>query len=308
MTTALDLHPEVAAALAEGRAVVALESSVIGQGLPQPDNLQVARHCAAAVRSQGAVPATVAVIDGRLCIGLTDEQLARIAARKGVVKVSGRDLGLVLARKQLGATTVAATLIAARLAGIRVFATGGIGGVHPGAGLDFDVSADLMELGRSPVAVVSAGAKSILDLAATLEVLETQGVPVIGLATDCFPAFYQRESDLALTASVPDPETAAAVMAAHWGLGLDSGMIFANPIPEDDAIPADRLATWLAEAQAQAVAQEVTGKALTPFLLARLAEISGGETLAANKALLVHNARQAGHIATAYAAQRGKPA
>jgi pseudouridine-5'-phosphate glycosidase len=301
----LDIHAEVARALDAGRPVVALESSLISHGLPRPQNLETARRLEAVARAEGAVPATVALRGGKIRIGLSDAELEDLATAGDVVKVSRRDLAPVLARKGLGATTAAATLTAAALAGIRVFATGGIGGVHRGGETSLDVSADLGELARSPVAVVSAGAKSILDLERTLEVLETWGVPVVGYGTDDFPAFFDRNSGLALEARVDSPEAAADMMRAHWGLGLTGGLLFANPIPEGAAIEPEALEAWMTAALAEAAATGVSGKAVTPFLLERLNEHSGGRTLAANMALLEHNARIGARIAAAYAAGSG---
>lgn len=301
----LDIREEVARALDAGRPVIALESSLISHGLPYPRNLATARRLEAVAREEGAVPATVALLDGRIKIGLSDAELEDLATAEGVAKVSRRDLAAVLTGKGRGATTAAATVAAAALAGIRVFATGGIGGVHRGGEASLDVSADLGELARSPVAVVSAGAKSVLDLARTLEVLETWGVPVVGYRTDDFPAFFCRGSGLALEARVDTPEAAAEIMRAHWGLGLAGGLLFANPIPEGAAIEPEVLETWMEAVLAEAAASGVSGKAVTPFLLARLNGQSGGRTLAANVALLEHNARIGARIAAAYAAGSG---
>ncbi len=266
-----------------------------------------------AVGEAGAVPATIGLIDGKVVVGLSDREIGRFATEPGIAKASLRDLAPLLARGGTGATTVAATLACAAGAGIRVLATGGIGGVHRGGERSLDVSADLTELARAPVAVVCAGAKSVLDLARTLEVLETNGVPVLGYGTDEFPAFFTRGSALRLEARVDTPEAAAAVMAAQWGLGPagglpggppggpSGGLVVAVPPPEDAALDQAALEGWIARALAEASARGVTGKNVTPFLLARLAEASGGRTLAANVALLEHNARLAGQIAAAYA-------
>jgi pseudouridine-5'-phosphate glycosidase len=301
----LDIRAEVARALDAGRPVVALESSLISHGLPRPRNLATARRLEAVAREEGAVPATVALLDGRLRVGLSDAEIEDLATAEGVAKVSRRNLAAVLAGKGRGAATVAATAAAAALAGIRVFATGGIGGVHRGGEASLDVSADLGALARSPVAVVSAGAKSILDLERTLEVLETWGVPVVGYRTDDFPAFFSHSSGLALEARVDTPEAAAELMRAHWGLGLTGGLLFANPIPKDAAVEPEVLETWMAAALAEAAARGVSGKAVTPFLLERLNRQSGGRTLDANVALLEHNARIGARIAAAYAAGSG---
>ncbi len=302
MTTAFEVLPEIAAALAEGRPVVALETTVIAQGLPHPVNLETARRAEAAVRKAGALPATIGLLDGRVRIGLDASGLERFAGPEETPKLSTRDLGPALAAGAGGATTVAATLALAAKAGIRVFATGGIGGVHRGGEDTFDISADLIALARHPLAAVSAGAKAILDLPRTLELLESLGVPVIGLACDRFPAFYLRDSGLPLPASLPDASAVAAAMAAHWGLGLPSGLLIAHPPPAVAALDAGQVERWIAQAEREAWQQSVAGKALTPFLLGRLAELSGGRTLETNAALIVDNARAAAEIAVAYAA------
>lgn len=293
---------EAAAARAEGRPLVALESTIITHGLPGPRNLEVARALEAEIRSAGAVPATMAVMDGRIHVGLEDADLVRLAGASGVAKLSRADIAAALAQGRPGATTVAATMICARLAGIEVFATGGIGGVHKGAETSWDVSADLQELARTPVTVVAAGAKAILDLPKTLEVLETLGVPVIGWRTDAFPAFWSRDSGL------PAPlrmETAGEVARAHrlrGALGLDGGQLLANPIPEADEIPAATLAPLIAQAVAEAEAAGIAAKAVTPFLLGRILELTGGRSLEANVALARDNARVAAGVARALTA------
>jgi pseudouridylate synthase len=294
----LDVRPEVAAALRDGRPVVALESTLIAHGLPRPLNLDTARRAEAVVRQEGAVPATIAVLRGVPTIGLTDVELQGLAGADGVLKASSRDLAVVVAQKRTAATTVAATMRLAERAGIRVFATGGIGGVHRGAAQTWDVSADLGELARTPVAVVCAGAKSILDLPRTLEVLETLSVPVVGYCTDDFPAFYVRSSGLPLAARVDSPAEAAALLAARWALG-GAGVVLAQPLGAAAALELEDFETALTEAERQAAAQGVRGPALTPFLLARLAEITGGRTLRANQALIVANARLAAQVAGA---------
>ena len=258
-----------------------------------------------AVRDAGAVPATIAIIDGRVKIGLTAGDLERIATAEEVAKVSRRDFAPVLASGGLGATTVAGTLIAAARAGIRVFGTGGIGGVHQGGQESLDISSDLIELGRQPVAVVASGAKSILDLPRTLEFLETQGVPVIGYGSGDFPAFYKRSSGLEVLARADSPEAAARMMRAHWALGLDGGLLIANPIPEAAALDGENLDNWTAEALDEAASQGVTGKEVTPFVLQRLFDLSGGATLEANIALLVANVGAAGEVAVAYGGLEG---
>lgn len=305
------ISPEVATALAASRPVVALESSVVAQGLPAPHNLAAAARCEAAVRAAGAVPATVAVIGGRLVVGAGGEELARLAdpGRK-VAKAGIRDLGPLLAAGADAGTTVSATVLAAARAGIRVFATGGIGGVHRGAGPGqraWDVSSDLAAIAAHPVAVVSAGAKAILDLPATLEVLETLGVPVIGLGTREFPAFYGNESGLPLEHVVAGPAEAAAALAAHFGLGL-GGVLLAQPVPAARALPAARVAPAIEAALAEAAAAGVTGKALTPFLLGRIARVEGLEAVETNLAVLEANASAAARIAAALALlRRGRP-
>jgi pseudouridine-5'-phosphate glycosidase len=303
MNALLDLHPEVATALHHGRPVVALESTIISHGMPWPQNAETALRVEAAVREHGAVPATIAVIDGRLKAGLSREQIESLAQQGlAVPKASRRDLPLLIARGATGATTVAATMIVAALAGIRVFATGGIGGVHRGAETSFDISADLQELARTSVAVVCAGAKAILDLPLTLEYLETQGVPVLGFGTDELPAFYSRESGLKLPARVDSPAALAAVLHAKWQAGLDGGVVIANPIAPEHEIPQPRIAGYIAQALAEAQAQGVAGAAVTPFLLARVSALTGGASLKANIELVLANARLAAQVAGALAA------
>ncbi len=296
----LDVAPEVAAALAKGGPVVALETTAIAHGLPRPLNLETARAMDAAVRAEGAVPAWIALLDGRVRVGLAADELAAFAGRDDVAKASRRDLGPLLAARRPGATTVAGTLRIAHLAGIRVFATGGIGGVHRGAETSFDVSADLNTLADAPVAVVSAGAKSILDLPRTLEVLETLSVPVVGYGCSEFPAFYCRSAGLALPARVEGPREAASVLSAHWALNPGSGLLFANPVPEAAALSRAEVEGWIAAALDEAAG--IAGPEVTPFLLSRLAELSGGRTLDANVALLEDNARVAARIARVLAA------
>ena len=295
------IAPEVREALDRGAAVVALESTIISHGLPYPQNLEVAHRLDAAVRRSGAVPAVVAVAEGRVQVGVSEEVLEALAVGKGVAKVSRRDFGVVLARGGLGATTVSGTLIGARAAGIRVFATGGIGGVHRGVADTWDISADIPELAQSPVAVVSAGAKSILDLPKTLEALETAGVPVLGYRTEEFPAFFSRRSGCALEHRVESPEEVAAILRAHWGMGLTGGVLVAQPLPESEALDAEEMERAIAVALEDAGRQGVTGKALTPFLLAALRAATGGASLAANLTLVEQNAALAGEIAQAIA-------
>jgi pseudouridine-5'-phosphate glycosidase len=303
-----EIRPEVAAALDAGRAEEALETNVISHGLPYPHNLEIAQRLEAIIREGGAVPATVAILSGQIRVGLDEAEIEYLATASGIAKVSRRDLGAVVAGGGDGATTVAATMIAAALAGIRVFATGGIGGVHRGGEVSLDVSADLAELGQSPVAVVASGAKAILDLPRTLEVLETHGVPVIGYGTDRFPAFFSRSSGLTLDARAETPEAAAAIMAAHWDLGLAGGLLVCNPVPEAAALAPEEVAAWVEVALGEAEAAAIAGAEVTPFLLSRLNDLSAGRTLAANIALLKHNAAVAAEIALAFADQSRKQA
>ncbi len=297
----LDLAPDVAAALARGAPVVALESTIISHGMPWPQNAETALAVQAEVRAHGAVPATIAVIDGRLCAGLSDAQITHLA-RAGATtpKASRRDLPLLMAQRRSGATTVAATMAIAALAGIRVFATGGIGGVHRGAATSFDISADLQALARTPVAVVCAGAKSILDLGLTLEYLETHGVPVIGHQTDALPAFFSRDSGFAVDVRLDSAEAIAAVMHARWGLAPDGGLVIANPIPAEFAMPRAVIDAAIDQALAEAAQQGISGKASTPFLLQRVNVLTGGQSLAANVQLVRNNARLAAAVAVAY--------
>jgi len=297
----VEFSPEVARARAEGAPIVALESTIISHGFPWPQNLEMAARVETEVRAAGAVPATIAVLDGRIRVGLSAAQVEALAKGREVAKLSRADIAHCLATGGTGATTVAATMICARLAGIAVFATGGIGGVHKGAEDSFDISADLRELAQTPVTVVAAGAKAILDLPKTLEVLETLGVPVIAFGQDDFPAFWSRRSGLKAPLRA---DSAAEIAAAHRmraRLGLPGGQLVANPIPAPDEIPADTLAPLIARAQAEAAAQGVTGKAVTPFLLARLLEMTEGRSLQANTALVLNNARLGAAIAAALA-------
>jgi pseudouridine-5'-phosphate glycosidase len=296
----LVLHPSVRAALEAHQPVVALESTVISHGLPWPENLELARRMEATIRAGGATPATVGLLGGQIKIGLTDDEVQHLARARGVWKISRRDYAVALAQKRAGATTVAGTMMAAHWAGVRVFATGGIGGVHRGAATD--ISADLPELARTPVMVVCAGAKAILDLPATLEWLETHGVPVVGYGTDEFPAFYSRESGLRLEARADSPAEVAAIARELWGLGLTSGMLVCVPCPAEAARPAAEMESAIATALGEAEAQRVRGKAVTPFLLARVSELTHGESKAANLALLENNARVAAQIAVALGA------
>lgn len=297
MKSALHVLPEVRAALDAGRPVVALESTLIAHGLPRPANLEVARRLEATVREAGAMPATIAIIGGAIRVGLDDAALEYLASASAVRKVSRRDLPIVVAQKLDGATTVAATMWVAAQAGIRVFATGGIGGVHRGQ--PFDVSADLPELARTPVVVVCAGAKAILDLPLTLEWLETHGVPVIGYQCDEFPAFYSRRSGLPVDARVDTPEEAAAIIAAKWRLEIEGGVLVAAPIPVEWELDPATAEDAIQEALAEAERNGIRGKAITPFLLERVSQLTGGESLRANVALLENNARVAAELAAA---------
>jgi len=301
MQTSADLSftPEVADALAEGRPVVALESTVVTHGMPFPRNLETALAVEHEVRRAGAVPATIAVVHGRIRVGLLGNEIEALAATEDAIKASRRDLAYVLATKATASTTVAATMIVARMAGIEVFATGGIGGVHRGAEQTFDVSADLTELGRTPVTVVCAGAKSILDIPKTLEVLETQGVPVVGYGAAEFPAFFARSSGEKLDLVCDGAAEVAEVIRAQRMLGFSAGILVANPIPEAAALPAAEIEAAIAEAVSEAEAYGIAGKGLTPYLLDRLVRATGGRTLEANGALIRNNARVAGEIAVA---------
>lgn len=281
------------------RVRVALESTVIAHGLPRPENLASARACEAAVRESGAVPATVAIVGGNVRIGMSGDELSELASRPDVAKVTLQNLGAVCAAGGWGATTVAATAHLAARDGIRVFATGGIGGVHRGAERTFDVSADLTALSTTPIVTVCAGAKSILDLPRTIELLETLGVPVIGWRTDEFPGFYTRETGLAVTARAETEEEVARVASAHWSLGSRSAVLVVVPCPEPAAIPGGEIDRCVSEALAAAAESGVRGAAVTPFLLARVAGATGGRALAANLSLLEQNARLAGRIAVA---------
>lgn len=294
----LQLSPEVAEALQTNKPIVALESTVIAHGLPFPRNIEVGQELEAIIRTEGAVPATIAIIEGQPKAGLSLHEIERIADEKNqVMKISRRDFGYAIARRLDGATTVAATMIIAHLAGIRIFATGGIGGVHRGD--TGDVSADLPELGQTAVAVVCAGAKSILDLPRTLEWLETVGVPVIGYGTDEFPAFYTRYSGLQVPLRADTPSEVAMFIKAQWGMGLLSGVLITVPVPESAALTPDSINVHIEQALREADEQKIIGKAITPFLLSRIAALSGGESLEANLALLRNNARVAAQIAIA---------
>ncbi len=295
----LDVRVEIAAALATGRPVVALESTVYAHGLPHPRGAEVAAAMDDAIRAEGAVPATIGLLRGRVIFGMTPDEIEILGMGSDIAKVSVRDIAAILATGRAGATTVAATASLASRAGIRVMATGGIGGVHRGGASSFDVSADLVELGRTPVAVICAGAKSVLDLPLTLELLETLGVPVLGFGTSEFPAFYARESGLSLRHRVDRPEQVAAMMDAQSALGLRQALLVVQPPPPPDAIPGEEVEGWVSAALEEAERHDVTGQDVTPFLLNRISASSGGRALAANTALLVSNARLAARIASA---------
>ena len=293
------LSDEVRAALQEQRPVVALESTVIAHGLPYPANIEVAQAMEAGIRAEGAIPATVGILNGKIVIGLTTDQIQYLGTAQQVLKVSRRDLAVALATRQMGATTVAGTMLCASMVGIRFFATGGIGGVHRGAETSMDISADLTELSRTPVLVVCAGAKSILDLDLTLEYLETQGVPVIGWQTDEFPAFYVRSSGRRLAHRADDVATIAAIAHVQWECQLQ-GLVVGCPIPEQYAMDPGPLEAATEEALLLAREQGIRGSAATPFLLAHVAKVTAGESVEANKALLINNARWAARFARAY--------
>ncbi|WP_091136442.1 pseudouridine-5'-phosphate glycosidase [Microvirga guangxiensis] len=297
----LDFTPEVRAALDQGRAVVALESTIITHGMPHPQNVATAREVEAVVRENGAVPATIAIIAGRIKIGLTDDELDWLGTASDVMKLSRADLPYAIAVKRHGATTVAATMICAHLAGIQVFATGGIGGVHQGVETTMDISADLDELARTPVAVVCAGAKAILDLPRTLEYLETRGVPVVGYGTAEFPAFWSRTSGLPAPIRLDSPDEVAALIHTKEALGLTGGVLIANPVPEAAQISVDEMKSFIDQAVAEASRRGITGKAVTPFLLSFLFESTEGRSLATNIALVKNNAALAARLATSLA-------
>ncbi len=301
MTIPMELTDEVRTALAEHRPVVALESTIISHGMPYPDNVAMAREVEDIIRGHGVVPATIAVLHGVPRIGLDEDALELLGSAPGIRKASIRDLPFVVARAEHGATTVAATMRLASLAGIRVFTTGGLGGVHRGAEHTMDVSADLTELSRTPVTVISAGVKSILDIGLTLEMLETLGVPVLAYGTDEFPAFYTRSSGYDAPLRVDSPEEVAAIMHAQDDLGLTSGIHVANPIPEADEIPRAEIDAIIAQALDDLAAKGISGKDTTPYLLGRIVEITGGDSLTVNIALVRNNAHLGARIAAAFA-------
>lgn len=302
----LDIANEVAEALSAGDAVVALESTIVTHGMPYPQNVETARAVEQRIRAEGAVPATIAVLRGRIKVGLTDEELEALVSDRDCVKSSGRDLAVAITRGQSAGTTVSSTMLIAARAGIGVFATGGIGGVHRGAEETFDISADLTELGSTEVAVVCAGMKSILDIPKTLEYLETMRVPVVAYGTDAFPAFFARESGLAADHRLDTPEELAAAISTHFALGTGTGFLVANPVPVDEAIPAEEIEQVIADAVAEAADKGVTRKEVTPFLLDRINRATEGRSLKANIALVLNNASLAARIAVARSkAQKG---
>lgn len=296
----ITLHPEVREALQQGKPVVALESTIISHGMPYPQNVQTAREVEAIIREHGAVPATIAILNGDIKVGLSDDELEMLGSSKDVLKVSIRDLPFVTAMKRNGATTVASTMRIAHQAGISVFVTGGLGGVHRGAETTFDISADLTEFTLSNVAVISAGVKSILDIGLTLEKLETLGVPVIGYGTEDFPAFYSRVSGFKVPMTLSDPQDIAQVMKDKWTLQLTGGLSIANPIPVEDEIPASLIDPHIHQALQEADEKGIRGKDVTPFLLAKISEITAGQSLKSNIALVKNNARLGAQIAVAY--------
>ena len=298
MNKYLDIAPEVAAALAEGKPVVALESTIISHGMPYPKNVETALEVEKIIRDNGAVPATIAIIGGRLKAGLSAQEIEYFGKKGGeIAKASRRDLPVLIARGQDGACTVTTTMMIAHMAGISIFATGGIGGVHRGAETTMDISADLEELGQTPVMVVCAGAKSILDLGLTLEYLETKGVPVIGYGTEELPAFYTRKSGFGVDYRLDTPKELAEAFYAQREMGLKGGMLVANPIPEQYAMDADVIGRAIDQAVAESREQGIHGKATTPFLLARVKDLTGGDSLASNIQLVFNNARLAAQTA-----------
>jgi pseudouridine-5'-phosphate glycosidase len=304
MSYPLSFSAEVLAARTSGRPIVALESTIITHGMPWPQNVETARRVEAEVRAAGAVPATIAVLGGRIHVGLSEAELDQLGQARGVMKLSRADLAVCLSTGRTGATTVAATMICARLAGIEVFATGGIGGVHRGAESSFDISADLRELAETPVSVVSAGAKAILDLPKTLEVLETLGVPVIAVGQEEFPAFWSRSSGLPAPLRLDQPAEIAAAHLTRARLGLPGGQLVANPIPREAELPREVIVPFIERALAEAEQRRIAAKAVTPFLLQRLFELTEGRSLAANIALVLNNARLAARIAAEICRQR----
>lgn len=293
----LNVHPEVKKALAEGLPVVALESTIISHGMPYPKNIEMAKTVSKIIRENGAIPATIAIIDGVLKVGLTTEEIEFLGTSKDIVKASRRDLPFIISKKLNGATTVATTMILANLAGVKVFATGGIGGVHRGAQETFDISADLQELANTNVAVICAGAKSILDIGLTLEYLETNGVPVVGFETEEFPAFYTRKSGFRVDYKVESSLEVASALKAKWDLNLKGGMVIGNPIPKEFEMDYDTINNAIESALKEAEKKNIAGKKVTPFLLDRVKTITDGKSLDANIELVYNNAKVAAQIA-----------
>lgn len=296
----LTYSTEVKQALENNQPIVALESTIISHGMPYPENVEMAKKCERIIRENGAVPATIALMDGKIKIGLNDEDLEELGSNKNVEKVSRRDFPYVLASKKMGATTVAATMIAAELANIAVFATGGIGGVHREGEITMDISADLQELAQTNVAVVCAGAKSILDIGRTLEYLETNGVPVVGYKTEKFPSFYSRVSEFNTDFNLETVNEIADVMATKWDLGLNGGLVIANPVPAESEFPYEQIESITQQALTEAKQNGITGKQVTPFLLGKIKELTAGKSLKTNIALVYHNAEVAAKLAVAY--------
>jgi pseudouridine-5'-phosphate glycosidase len=293
----LDINPEVAKALEEGKAVVALESTIISHGMPYPKNVETALKVEEIIRENGAVPATIAILNGRLKVGLTRDEIEALGSGKNVIKTSRRDIPFIIANKADGATTVASTMIIAALAGVKVFATGGIGGVHRGAQETFDISADLEELAHTSVAVICAGAKSILDIGLTLEYLETQGVPVVGFGTDELPAFYTRKSGFGVDYRIDSADKLAVALKAKWDLGLNGGVVVANPIPEQYEMDYDAITNAIENALKELDEKGIKGKESTPFLLGKVKEITGGASLESNIQLVYNNAKVGAQLA-----------
>lgn len=296
----ITLSEEVRTAKEQGKPIVALESTIISHGMPYPQNVQTAREVEQIIRDNGAVPATIAIIDGKIKIGLSDDELEMFGKSSDVAKASRRDLAYLLATKKLGATTVAATMICAELADIHIFVTGGIGGVHRGAETTMDISADLEELGQTNVAVICAGAKSILDLGLTMEYLETKGVPVIGYQTDVLPAFYTRKSEFPLNLRADDVESIASTLKVKWDLNLNGGAVIANPIPEEYAMDEEFINGVIETALSEAAERHITGKDVTPFMLGKVKELTAGRSLDANIALVKNNAVVGAKLAVSF--------
>ena len=296
----LQVSPEIKEAIETNKPVVALESTILSHGMPFPENVEFAHKVEEVVRGQGAIPATTAIINGKLKVGLTPEELDIMCKAENVGKVSRRDVAIYLTTGQTGATTVATTMLIASLAGIKIFATGGIGGVHRGAQETMDISADLQELANTPVCVIGAGCKSILDIGLTLEYLETYGVPVLGYQTDDFPAFYTRKSGYGVDYNCPDAQTAAKIIKTKWDLGLQGGILIGNPIPEEYSLDFDKMEAVINQALDMAKKDHIRGKATTPYLLAHIKEITGGESFASNLQLAYNNAKVASQIAVEY--------